>query len=499
MRRRAIIALFALYFATRLVGLTGLPMFFDESWHISWSMWIAEGKEWDTPWLWGKGVSIFVSALLFPWARDDYLLAARLVTVLFGALGLAGVLAAGRRLYDRESAIVASLLYIFCPHSLFYERLALTDSVQSAFAAMSLLASVRVAESGRIKDGAVLGLLLALSVFTKALGVLVFFTPALAFALLPRDRSACARAFAVAYAVGAGLVAYPLLRFFATTQTVRAAIDKSQEGPVGRIVDNAPLVWEWLSKYWTLPLLALAAAGVLAAILRRSRPGVFLGGVVLLPLLAFLAAASLWFPRYLVFLTPPLAILVGGALTSLVRWLSAFALHALRPPGWAWAMALGLVLLPSLRFDFLLWTDPAQAPLPEVERFQFVNGWPSGYGVRDTLAFLREQARRRPGGLRVVLQSDARRTIALASAVAFRYDGWLVVSDLRLGDPAAAATLAGWAREMPTFLVIPPPHRSLRPSPKALPPARLLLETRKPDGTLCDQVYELCPEEGCGS
>jgi len=499
-RRRHLLVLFGLYLVTRLVGLTDLPEFLDESWHISWSMWIAEGEEWDKPWLWGKGLSIFVSALLFPWARDHYLLAARLVTVLFGALALAGVLAAGRRLYDRETAIIASLLYVFCPHSLFYDRLALVDSVQSAFAGLSLLASVRVAESGRIKDGAVLGLLLALSVFTKTLGVVAFFTPALAFALLPRRRAACARAFAVAYAVGAGLVAYPLLRFFATTQTVRAAIDKSQEGPLGRTLDNAPVVWEWLSKYWTLPLLALATAGFLAAMLRRSRPGLFLGGAVLLPLSAFLAISSVWFPRYLVFLTPPLALLAGATLTSLVRAAGARAKAATKPPAWAWAMALALVLLPALRFDYLLWTDPPRAPLPEVEQLQFVNGWPSGYGGRETIEFLREQARRHHGGVNVVLQSDARRTMAFASAAAFHYDGWVVVSGIRLADPAAAAALATLAREMPTFLVIPEQRGSRpRPTVDALLPARLLLETRKPDGSLCHQVYALCPEPGCGS
>lgn len=499
MARRAIIALFALYFATRLAGLTALPMFLDESWHISWSMWIAEGKEWDSPWLWGKGLSIFVNALLFPWARDHFLVATRLVTVLFGALTLAAVYGAARRLYDGEAALVGSLLYVLSPYALFYDRLALTDSVQSTFAALSLLWSVRVAQEGRIKDGFLLGLWLALSVFAKALGVLVFLTPALALVFLSRDRAACARAFVVAYAVGAGLVAYPLRLFFGTTQTVRAALDKSQEGPVGRLLENFPLAWEWVSSYWTLPTLALAALGFAAAIVSRSRPGLFLGAAAELPLLAFLAVSSLWFPRYLVFLTPPLTILAGAALTHLVGWASARARGAAAPPAWAWAVSLGLVLAPSLRFDYLLWTDPARAPLPEVERFQFVNGWPSGYGVRDTLAFLREQARARRGGVRVVLQSDARRTMAFAASVAFRYEGWLVISDVRLDDPAAAATLAAWAREMPTFVVIPPPHRSPRPSAKALPPARLVLETRKPDGTLCDQVYELCPEEGCGS
>jgi hypothetical protein len=157
------------------------------------------------------------------------------------------------------------------------------------------------------------------------------------------------------------------------------------------------------------------------------------------------------------------------------------------------------VLLPALRFDAFLWTDPARAPLPEVERFQFVNGWPSGYGTRDTLAFLRAEAQRHPSGVRVVMQSGARRGFALASSVAFRYQGFVVTSDLRLDDPATPAALAASAREAATFVVVPPPHRNRRPEPGWFGPARLVLETRKPDGTLCDQVYEVCGPDGCGS
>src|SRR5262249_47029509 len=150
------------------------------------------------------------------WARDHSLLAARAVTVAFGAVSLASLFGAARRLYDRESALVASLLYLFCPYALFYDRLALTDPVQSAFATLALLLSVRAVEDGRWRDGLALGLALALSVFAKALGALAFLTPALAFALLRRGRSA-ARAVVLAYAVAGTLVAYPLWRFLSTT------------------------------------------------------------------------------------------------------------------------------------------------------------------------------------------------------------------------------------------------------------------------------------------
>jgi hypothetical protein len=84
-----------------------------------------------------------------------------------------------------------------------------------------------------------------------------------------------------------------------------------------------------------------------------------------------------------------------------------------------------------------------------------------------------------------------------ALSVTFRYEGWLMVDDLRLDDPATPSTLLGWARERPTFVVVSMPHKGPRPGLGTWSPgAQLVLETRKPDGTLCDQVYALCPG-GC--
>ena len=487
--RSSLALLFLIYFVTRLVGLVRLPMFLDESWHISWSMWIAEGLEWEVPWQYGKGLSVFVNALLFPWAAPEYLGAARAVTVCFGAVALGGVFKTARALYDGQTASVAALFQIFCPYALFHDRLVLTDPVQSAFATLALWLSVRVAQNGRTRDALWLATALVLSVFSKALGLLSFLLPALAWLSVGSARRERLKPLALAYAVGGGVVVYPLWRFLTETSTVRAAIDKSEEGPLGRMLDNAPLAWEWISSYWTLPLLVLAGFALIAALLKRERPALFLGGAVLLPLAAFLAISTLWFPRYLVFLTPPLAILAARGLISLTRRFGA--------SGRLRALAVGLALFPAVRFDAALWTSPAQAPFAAVERFQFVNGWPSGYGVNDTLQFFREEVRRHKGGVRVVLHSGGRRTLAFALSVAFRHEGWLVVDDLRLDDPATPGTLEGWAREQPTFVVVPMPHKGPRPGPGAWSPgARLVLETRKPDGTLCDQIYALCPG-GC--
>ena len=55
---------------------------------------------------------------------------------------------------------------------------------------------------------------------------------------------------------------------------------------------------------------------------------------------------------------------------------------------------------PALTFDYRLVTAPARAPFTAVDRWQYVSGWPSGYGLPEAVGWL-EQAAARSGGVTV--------------------------------------------------------------------------------------------------
>jgi hypothetical protein len=155
-----------------------------------------------------------------------------------------------------------------------------------------------------------------------------------------------------------------------------------------------------------------------------------------------------------------------------------------------------LALIPAVRADFWLWTDPSRAPMPGLERLQFVDGWPSGYGVGETVQFVRDELLRHPEGLTVVVNSRAHLTTRVALGVAFRKTPGLRLEDLPLERTDVLPLLEGWARERPTLVVVSPvPEGQERPSPGPWAPlgATLALETRKPNGELCDRVYRLTP------
>src|SRR5262249_17806659 len=139
----------------------------------------------------------------------------------------------------------------------------------------------------------------------------------------------------------------------------------------------------WLVAYFTPVGAAVVGLALVWAVLGRERADLLLASVAAGWCLFFvLAGGRYWFPRYMLPAVPPLLFLVARAATRLGR-------------GAPWA-ATGLLALSWLRFDAALLADPARAPLPPVERSQYVYDWPSGYGVAEAAGALRQAAARHP-------------------------------------------------------------------------------------------------------
>jgi hypothetical protein len=487
----------AAYLVTRLAALTVLPIFFDETGHIRWAIWIAQGQKIEKPWQYGKGLPIFANALLFPWARDHYLWASRALTVLFGAGTLAGTVLLGRALGGARAAALAGLFYVVCPYAVVYDRLALTDPALGTFAVFAAVLCLRLVERWRVRDGLLLGLVLALAVVSKALGILLFFAPAAAVLLIAPRRLRHPLPLIATYAVAGALTAYPLLRYFQVTATVRVAVSKSDASLLQRLGENLPLCATWLWTYWTPVFIGLALFALARAAVVRSRAVAFVALLIAVPILAFAGVGDIWFPRYLVFLTGPFVALAAWGADGLATVVEA---RIPRRARLITAAALVLALVPAARADWPLLVAPPSGRLVEIDRFQYVTGWPSGYGVRDTVALVRAERQRHPGGITVVTHARTVRTTARALDLEFADRKDVRVEDLNFDHPdGALPLLAEWARERPTLVVLETPQgKSRRPDPSTFRlDAVLAAQTFKPDGTLCDEIYRLCGGARC--
>src|SRR5207244_9643116 len=173
------------------------------------------------------------------------------------------------------------------PYALVYDRLALTDPALGTFAAFVAVLCLRLAERWRARDGVALRLALARAGFPKALGILLFPAPAAAVLLIAPPRLRHPRPLIVTYGVAGALTAYPLVRYFQVTATVRVAVSKSDATLLQRLAENLPLCASWLWTYWTPVLIALAVFALLRAAFLRARKVAFAALLIAVPIFAF--------------------------------------------------------------------------------------------------------------------------------------------------------------------------------------------------------------------
>jgi len=492
----------ALYLATRLPGLALLPAFLDEVLHVRWALLLSQGeRSWDATWKWGRALTIWLGALVSPWAHD-LLVANRLVSVALGGLTLYATVSIARRLLGPRAALVASVFYALCPFTLFHDRMALTEAGLAAFTALTLLFSVCLAESGSRPFAALAGLAAVLAVLVKAIGLLALGIPVLVVAVLgPLRARTSALVLAYAVALPPSLVAF---RRFAATENAQHMAELFTGGGAlaGRLAASLAEALGWLWTWSTPPLAGLAVAGAVLGLALRDRKLLLLAILALYPVAAFSVALSWRMPRYYLPAAVPLVLLAAAAVDRAAAWAASRWREPARAHAWLAAAFAFAALVPALRFDAALWTDPARAGFPAADRFQYVVGWPSGYGVRDTERLVREELQRHPGGITVVVHANRfqnLRVTPLALSLAFAREPKVRLEDWNFAEASAIPAFERWAAAGPTLLVVP------RADPAAPAPdpaawshvATLVARTTKPNGQPCDDVYRACPPPGC--
>jgi hypothetical protein len=488
-RRWALGLLLAAYFATRLTHLTLLPIFVDESMHVTWAAKFARDPGFLRPLDDGKLLHILASSLVVPRAADP-LWAARAAAVVAGALALLSAWGLGRRLFGPGTGLVAAALYLACPFTLFYDRLDLADVYLSAAAGLALLAACDLLARPSPRRGLALGCAMAACVLAKMPGLMVLALPPAAWALLGPRQPGARRALALAYGLCALLVAGPLAYFFAHTSQLQAKAGRAPAGRAALLIENARLALGWLWDYWTPPLFVTGAAAGALGVLRRRGAEALLVLAAALPAAVFAATARAWFPRYILFASVPFLVLAARGCSLAWSWArDRWPQHELQRRA-AGAVLGGALLLPALRFDHALLTDPARAPLPDVEGFQYIWGWPSGYGWDDAVAFLREERTRHPDGITVVGDTEGHGAGHWAVRAHFVNDPGLELVVLDLEARRAIRLMDERSASQPVFALV---AKRFRPRGTRLLKARLVALYRKPRRTIAGMLFRMEP------
>lgn len=380
------------YLVLRLPNLTTQPIFADEAIYIRWAQIMrAEPTLRFLPVSDGK-TPLFMWALipLFKISADP-LFAGRFLSVISGFFTLLGVFFLAKNVFNLRTAFWATLLYVVTPYTVFFDRMALVDSMLSAFTVWSLYFALWLVRSLRLDMAMILGYSLGAAILTKTPGIInLLMLPVTGLLINKRSGKKSLMRIVLLWSVSIiiALIMYNLLRLgpqFQMLSSRNADYIFSPLELLGRPLDpfipHFHDIADWFPKLLTWPILFSMIFGFIYIIIRRS----FSGGVLLLwaliPILLDMAFLKTFTARYLLPSIPLLLVIGGYGVTKLLPALA----YVKRLP----IILMLVVLLPlPLYFDYLLLNSFEKTPLPQEERRGYFEDWTAGYGLSAIAKFL---------------------------------------------------------------------------------------------------------------
>ncbi len=377
----------------RLPNLTLQPIFADEAIYIRWAqvmraeptlrfVSMSDGK---TPLFMWMMIPLFK---IF----EDPLLAGRILSVMSGYGTLLGALFLGWKFFEKKVGIWAAFFIAITPFMVFFDRMALVDSMLAAFSIWSLNAALLLIKYPRIDLAMGLGYLLGGGLLTKPPGQFAIFTvpvTILTFNFLSKGREK--KLFKIFLLWGLAIVItlaiYNILRLGPGFSSINSrnqdytfTIAEILPRPLDPFIPHLRDITDWFPKLLTPVVLLGTLLGLGFGIYKRN---LVLGSVLLwglLPLLVECALLKTFTARYILFSIPPLLVVTAYGFSELFKKFKLDQKIVI-------LAAAALAILP-LYFDLQLLTDPAKADLPRNERRGYLEDWTAGYGLKEIAAYL---------------------------------------------------------------------------------------------------------------
>lgn len=392
-----IIFIICLFCLTRLINLDKYPIFNDEAIYIRWAKvawhdasWrfisLTDGKQPLQTW----GTIPFLK--FFP---DNALLAGRLFGVAGGFLSLIGFFVLTFYLFGKRASLLGSFLYIFTPYFLFYERMALVDSWVNAGFIWIFLFLIYLVKQRRLSTSLILGLIGGFFLLAKS-SVRIFLMLGVLSPILIWKKNLkklfqesinfyCLLGISMVIA----FIIYNVQRlssFFhyvaLKNLTFVMSFDEFLKTPFQYFWNNlryTPLYILWEMGF---VLGVIGLIGLIRLIGKNQKLGFYFLLWIILPFIAIVFFTKVLFPRYLIFFASILLILSSHFLPTISYRLKLFLFF--------------LIFLSIFFFDFTILFGYRYIPFPAVDRGQYIEGWPAGWGIKETMEFAREKSKEKP-------------------------------------------------------------------------------------------------------
>lgn len=402
-----------LFLLTRLGAIDTIPIFIDEAIHIE-SARDAVAGHFAAGLKIGKWLSI-QSLGLFLRAFSDSLFSARFLIVLVGLANLILLFFLGGSYRNTSSftrGIFSALLYVLTPYALFYDRLALVDQFQTLLLAFIIFFSIRITRRPAFFDLATLCLTLTLAPLFKFSGAIFGIVPILIVIQLSKAASLRQKLLKIlpVYLVYAPLLILFGLRYAPHSEMGKKMLQSFSGTDIWSLFAHncrefALLCWKMLTPGLCLLLvLGFVAIAVFSKSAGSRKYAWATVSIMVVLLLPFMIGVQVWFPRYFLPVLIPVCMLGGQAtefiLSSLQRCLSGSRLR----------LASNAILL-------IFFADPAVSSVRmmaypqgfnyyKIIELQYFSAWPSGYGLKETVSFLRDLSEKTADDQILVLRSS---------------------------------------------------------------------------------------------
>jgi len=373
----------------RLVNLTLLPVFADEAIYVRWAQVMAnESTLRFLPLSDGKQPLFMWVLMLFIDRLSDPLFAGRILSVATGIGTLIGIFLASRFVFNsKKVALISSFFWAISPFSVFFDRMALVDSMLTCFGVWTLFLGMWAAKTLRLDIAMLTGFSLGAASLTKSSAV--FFGALLTLnALFIRKISGVIKyagillaTFAIAFGMYNIQRLGPNFHLLALrTKDYVFPLSKILANPLDPVIYNFPSAISWI---WIMGPSVILIFGILGAIInyrKYLKEVLVLGAWFLGPVLFQSIFAQVFTARYILFTLPSFYILAGSAFLINKKWINKLLIT-------------GLVIfgVHAFYFNYLLLTDPMKASLPRRERMGYLEEWSSGIGIKAVADYLKTE------------------------------------------------------------------------------------------------------------
>lgn len=382
-----------LYFTLRIPNLTLQPIFADEGIYIRWAQVMrAEPTLRFLPLSDGKTPLFMWSIIPLLKIFDDPLFAGRFLSVLAGFTTLSGVFLLSWRVFNLRVALWSALIYAIVPYTVFFDRMALVDSMLAAFTIWSLLFVIWILKSQRLDLAMILGYLLGGALLTKTPAMVNLLALPLTFLgfTFKKDKKYQLLKLLGSWvvAISIALLAYNLLRLgpefhklsARNADYVFSPADLARR-PLDPFIPHLRDIADWFPKLLTWPILLIGGIGMIRVIWEKNKMGLVILIWTAVPLILQMAFLKTFTARYLLFSIPPLLVLAGYVFERAISSIKIITVIKI-------ITAVFLISALPLYFDYFLLSDPQKAPLPKAERRGYFEDWTAGYNFKEIANFL---------------------------------------------------------------------------------------------------------------